>query len=120
MPRTDSSRPRRVAISGSYGGYNLGDEAILHAIIAALRKSLPVEIMVFSRDPADTRTRHAVDAVRFGELSRKEVKELIEGLDLFILGGGGILYDDDADIYLREVSIAHETGTPVMVYGIGA
>ncbi len=40
----------RVGISGSYGGLNLGDEAILHTIIAQLRRDLNVEITVFSRN----------------------------------------------------------------------
>ena len=46
--------PYRVGISGSYGGLNLGDEAILQSIIQQLSHSLPVEITVFSRDAADT------------------------------------------------------------------
>jgi polysaccharide pyruvyl transferase CsaB len=116
----EPTRPRRVAISGSYGGYNLGDEAILQSIIGQLRRSLPVEITVFSRDPDDTRARHGVNAVRLGALPRREAQELIGGLDLFILGGGGLLYDEDTDMYLREVGIARELGTPVMVYAIGA
>lgn len=44
----------------------------------------------------------------------------IEGLDLLVLGGGGILYDHDAEAYLREVFLAHEKGVPVIVYGISA
>ena len=40
----------RVGISGSYGGLNLGDGAILEAIMTGLRRSIPVEITVFSRD----------------------------------------------------------------------
>ena len=44
----------RIGITGSYGGLNLGDEAILHSIITQLRRDLPVEITVFSRDPEDT------------------------------------------------------------------
>jgi len=31
----------RVGITGSYGGMNLGDEAILQSIIAQLRKDVP-------------------------------------------------------------------------------
>jgi len=38
-----------VGISGSYGGLNLGDEAILQSIIAQFRSSLDVEIAVFTR-----------------------------------------------------------------------
>lgn len=117
----EKNEPLKVGISGSYGGFNLGDEAILHVIIAELRRSLPVEITVFSRDAKDTRRRHRVDhAVQAKELTRHESQEIVAGLDLFILGGGGILYDADADAYLREVFLAHEVGTPVMIYAISA
>jgi polysaccharide pyruvyl transferase CsaB len=111
----------RVGISGSYGGFNLGDEAILHVIMSELRRSLTVEVTVFSRDAGDTRRRHQVErAIQSGELSRRETQKVVGRLDLFILGGGGILYDADADRYLRDVLLAHEVGTPVMVYGISA
>jgi polysaccharide pyruvyl transferase CsaB len=112
----------RVGITGSYGGLNLGDEAILQSIVAQLRRDLPqVEITVFSRDADDTRHRHGVErAVQVRKLSRAEVGPEIERLDLLILGGGGILYDADARLYLREVSLAKEKRVPVMVYAIGA
>jgi polysaccharide pyruvyl transferase CsaB len=111
----------RIGISGSYGGMNLGDEAILQAIITRLRRSLNVELTVFSHHPEDTRNRHKVErAVPVRTLARDEARGEIEPLDLFILGGGGILYDDEAELYLREVEIAHELHTPVMVYGISA
>jgi polysaccharide pyruvyl transferase CsaB len=113
-------RIRRVGISGSYGGYNLGDEAILQVIIRELREAIPVEIVVFSRDANDTHARHGVDAVTSRRLSRREARKLVASLDLLVLGGGGILYDADADMFLREVVLAHEVGTPVMVYAISA
>ena len=50
----------QVGISGSYGGLNLGDEAILEGMLAQLRASLPVEVTVFSRNPDDTRDRPGV------------------------------------------------------------
>ena len=111
----------KVGITGSYGGLNLGDEAILQSIVAQLRKDLPVEITVFSRDAEDTKRRHGVErAIPVRKLSRAEVTPEIERLDLLILGGGGILYDADARVYLREVAIAREKRVPVMVYAIGA
>jgi polysaccharide pyruvyl transferase CsaB len=111
----------RVGVSGSYGGFNLGDEAILQVIVAELRRALPVAITVFSRDSHDTKRRHQVErVVNASGLSRRETQEIVAGLDLFILGGGGILYDGDADMYLREVLLAHETNTPVMVCAISA
>jgi polysaccharide pyruvyl transferase CsaB len=111
----------RVGISGSYGGLNLGDEAILQSIVTQLRGELPVEITVFSRDPEDTRRRHKVErAVPVRKLSRAEILPEVERLDLLVFGGGGILYDADAKVYLREVRLAQELRVPVMVYAIGA
>jgi polysaccharide pyruvyl transferase CsaB len=111
----------RVGISGSYGGLNLGDEAILEGIITELRQALPVELTVFSRHPEDTLARQCVErAVPVREMSRDEVLPEIERLDLFILGGGGLLFDGEAHLYLREVALAQERQIPVMVYAVGA
>ncbi len=111
----------KIGISGSYGGLNLGDEAILQSMLAQLRSEVPAEITVFTRDPEDTRRRHRVErAIPVRTFSRAEVAPEIERLDLFILGGGGILYDADAQMYLREAVVAQESGVPVMLYAIGA
>lgn len=111
----------KVGISGSYGGLNLGDEAILHCITSELRKSLPVEITVFSRNPEHTLKHHEVEkAVAVRTLSRDEVVPKISGLDLFILGGGGILFDREVRVYLREALLALDRSIPLMTYAIGA
>ncbi len=111
----------KVGIIGSYGGLNLGDEAILQCIIAQLRRSLPVEITVFSRKAKDTLARHRVErAVDVREMSRNEIAPAIKRLDLLILGGGGILFDSEAHVFLREVMLAEEMGVPVMVYAVSA
>lgn len=116
-----ANQPFRIGISGSYGGMNLGDEAILDGIITQLRASVPAEITVFSLCPEDTRSRHRVErAVPVRSLTRKESTAEIARLDLFILGGGGILYDRDAAVYLREVFIAQELGVPVAIYAVSA
>jgi polysaccharide pyruvyl transferase CsaB len=116
-----ANHPFKIGISGSYGGMNLGDEAILDGIIRQLRESIPAEITVFSIDPQDTERRHDVDrAVPVRSLTRKEATTEVGRLDLFILGGGGILYDRDAETYLREVFIANELGIPVVIYAVSA
>src|SRR4051812_23464022 len=100
---------------------NLGDEALLQSIIAPLRRDLRVEITGFSRDAEDTKRRHGVErAVPVRNLSRAEVVPEIERLDVLLFGGGGILYDAEARVYLREVQIAREKGVPVMLYAVGA
>ena len=111
----------RIGITGSYGGLNLGDEAILHSMVAQLRRDLPCEITVFSRDPDDTKRRHGVDrVVPVRKLSRVEVQPEVERLDILLFGGGGILFDAEARLYLREVLVAREKGVPVRVYAVGA
>ncbi len=109
----------QVGISGSYGGMNMGDEAILESMIAQLRKELNVEISVFSRNPEDTLRRYKVErAFPVRRMSRAEARSKIQGLDVFVLGGGGILYDGEAEVFLREVFLAQELGVPAMIYAI--
>src|ERR671937_2518108 len=112
----------KIGITGSYGGFNLGDEAILQSTLAQLRQEGPdAEIPVFSRDAEDTKRRHQVErAVPVRKLSRAEVVPEVERLDLLLFGGGGILYDADARMYLREVLVAKEHGVPVMLFAVGA
>ena len=94
----------KIGITGSYGGLNLGDEAILQSMLEQIRDELPdAEITVFSRDADDTKRRHKVErAVPVRRLSRNEVVPEVERLDLLLFGGGGIIYDADARIYLRD------------------
>ena len=108
----------RVAISGSYGGMNLGDEAILEVILRELRAYLDVDVVIFSRNPKDTEQRHKVRAVPIREMHKDEVLEELRKLDLFILGGGGILFDESIEGFLRDVNWAKDLEIPVMIYAI--
>jgi len=108
----------RIGITGSYGGLNLGDEAILEAILRPLREELHAEVVVFSRDVKDTERRHRVEALPVRTMTKDESREQIRRLDLLIFGGGGILYDEEAQLYLREANLAHELQVPVVAYGL--
>ena len=97
---------------------NLGDEAILEVILKELRSELDVDPVVFSRNPKDTERRHKVHAVPVREMQKDQVLDELRKLDLFVLGGGGILYDESIEGYLRDVNWAKELNVPVMVYAI--
>jgi polysaccharide pyruvyl transferase CsaB len=99
---------------------NLGDEAILEGMLRELRSvaGLDADVLVFSRNPKDTEERHKVRAVPIREMQKDAVLEELKKLHLFVLGGGGILFDGLADECLRDVNWAKELGIPVMVYAI--
>ncbi|GHJ06405.1 hypothetical protein TPA0907_07720 [Micromonospora humidisoli] len=110
-----------IGVLGSYGGRNLGDEAILTGLLADLREQEPnARIIVFSRNPAHTALAHPdVEAVPWEGVSRVDSAEVLGQLDLLILGGGGILYDKEARRYLRVVRVAQERGLPLLTYAVG-
>lgn len=107
-----------IGISGSYGGLNLGDEAILEGILTELKSSLNAEIVVFSYNAKDTEKRHNVRAISIREIHKDEILKELKKLDLFILGGGGLLFDGVVDNFLRDVGWAQEIGIPTMIYAI--
>lgn len=110
-----------IGVLGSYGGRNLGDEAILTGLLADLQEQEPnARIIVFSRNPDHTRAAHPeVEAVPWEGVSRTDSSPLLAQLDLLILGGGGILYDQEARRYLRVVRVAQERGLPLLTYAVG-
>ncbi|MFC8848119.1 polysaccharide pyruvyl transferase family protein [Micromonospora sp. NPDC057141] len=117
---TDRTGPT-IGVLGSYGGRNLGDEAILTGLLADLRSHEPnARIIVFSRNPPHTAQAHPdVEAVPWEGVSRVDSAEVLAELDLLILGGGGILYDREARRYLRVVRVAQERGLPLLTYAVG-
>jgi polysaccharide pyruvyl transferase CsaB len=111
-----------IGICGSYGGLNVGDEAILTVVLEQLRQAVPgVELTVFTRNVAHTRQHHVVEhVIDARESLRDELVDGVERLDVLLLGGGGILYDDEADLYLHLPRIAQQLGVRTATYAIGA
>jgi polysaccharide pyruvyl transferase CsaB len=118
---TTNDRHPKVGVLGSYGGRNLGDEAILDGLLTDLRERRPdARVRVFSRHPSHTGQAFPdVEVMGWEGANRERVAEALNGLDLLVLGGGGILYDTEARRYLRLVRAAQERGLPVFTYALG-
>lgn len=83
---------KKIVISGYYGFKNLGDEAILHALLQEIRNwEEDLELLVLSGDPGFTSRTHGVAGAHRWPLSR--VKEALENCDIFLTGGGSLLQD---------------------------
>ncbi len=122
-PRPPRSRGPRIGLLGSYGGYNIGDEAILQCVLGCLRSHRPrARLIVFSRDAEHTRAHQpaADEVVDWEGVPQKQVTDVLAGLDLLVLGGGGILYDGEARRYLKLVRAAQVRGVRTFAYAVGA
>ncbi|MGH7681359.1 MAG: polysaccharide pyruvyl transferase family protein [Candidatus Eiseniibacteriota bacterium] len=64
-PRTEArlNPPKRIGIFGHVGNGNLGDEAIIAAVIQGIRARVPhAELVGFTTRPEDTRRRHGIES----------------------------------------------------------
>lgn len=115
-------RAPTIGVLGSYGGLNLGDEAILTCVLKCLRRHRPqARLVVFSRNVEHTRVHHdGLQTVSWQRVGRERTHSAVAELDALVLGGGGILYDGEASKYLRMVQAAHELGIPTFGYAVGA
>lgn len=109
----------RVVVSGYYGFGNLGDEAILAALVQEL--GAQAEIVVLSADPARTALEHGVRAIPRMDMAAflREVR----GASLFVSGGGGLMQDVTGPFsvayYGGLLRLAQLMGVPTMVFGQG-
>ena len=77
----------RLVLSGYYGFYNVGDEAILQSIIESLSKENPdIELVVLSNDSKYTKEMYGVESVDRWDI--KAVYHAIKNSDGVISGGG--------------------------------
>jgi L-malate glycosyltransferase len=117
-----SERGHKIVISGYYGFGNMGDEAILSAMVKSLRLSMrDPQIVVLSNNLEHTSRAYNVRAVQ-----RRNpfilARELINA-DLFISGGGGLIQDTTGvstiEYYLGLVLIALLMRRKVLFYAQG-
>ena len=118
-------RPKRkrdgVLICGAYGKGNAGDDSILEAILAQMRRIDPdMPLYVLSRNPKETRLRyrvrsyHTFDPRFVGCMCRTS---------LYINGGGSLIQDVTStrslQYYLLNIYLAKHCGNEVLMYGCG-
>ncbi len=123
---------KRILIGGYYGGNNLGDDALLAAIMASLRKQKnDLQFIVASFDPDATREKFNVESVHWREIT--ELAKSVQRSDLVLVGGGGLFQDYwgvEPETYFRKkhggittygtlVKLAHLFGKPCMLYAVG-
>lgn len=113
---------KSVVLSGYYGFHNAGDDAILAAILEALKEECPrVAPVVLSNDPDHTRIHYGVRAVNRWQPS--DVINALTRADLLVSGGGSLLQDVTSRhgmlYYLGVLSLAQRLKVPTMVYAQG-
>lgn len=123
---------KTVLLVGYYGFGNIGDEAILAAILSDLRCRVPdLRAIVVSGDPEQTRLAHGVDAVHWSDV-RASIAAA-QRSDLVVVGGGGLFqdywsFDPDSVLTHRHGGIALCStfsllatllDRPLMLYAVG-
>lgn len=112
----------RILLSGYYGFDNAGDDAVLFAIVQALREMVKdAEITVLSNQPEKTAKEFGVNAVnRWG---KKEIFRAVRNCDVLISGGGSLLQDVTSKngilYYLGIIYLAQKLKKPVLIYAQG-
>lgn len=92
--KTEDMPMKKISIHGFYGQGNLGDEAILKALLQEFSKFSDIKVVVFSSKPKQVSLTHGVSSVH-SKGRRSILRRIweIKTSDLFILGGGDLLKD---------------------------
>lgn len=111
----------RLVISGYYGFGNTGDEAVLAAMLAALRERLPgARITVLSANPPQTRRMHGCHSVR---RTGPALLGALAGADLLLSGGGSLVQDQtsarSAAYYLGVLALGQVLSRRTMIFAQG-
>lgn len=123
---------KAILLGGYYGAGNVGDEAILSAMLHDLYEMRPrLEVTIVSWDPEETRRRTQTESVDWRDIGG--LVDAARASDLILVGGGGLFHDHwglDPETYLRRGHggittygslplLARIFGIPCMLYGVG-
>jgi polysaccharide pyruvyl transferase CsaB len=111
-----------MLICGAYGKGNAGDDAILQAIVRALRERDPdLPLWATSRSPKETARDVGVGGVY--TFQPWKVRRLMRRTKLYLSGGGSLIQDATSSrslwYYLNSMRRAKARGNAVMMFGCG-
>ena len=111
-----------ILVSGYYGFKNSGDDALLAAILAEIKKHKESpEIVVLSANPKETVNRYRVKAIN--RLNPFSVLRHMKKAGLLISGGGTLIQNSTSTrsmlYYLSIISAAIRNNVKVMLYSNG-
>lgn len=133
----------KIAIFGSYGEYNLGDEAILDGLLQYYIVAKKMKCIVFSHHPTKSAKIHRYKGVHFRPMiatgMRSFVKQclnksffksirLLKQCEYIVIGGGGLFHDREVDQsgipplviwWLRTILFRFIVCKPYILKGIG-
>lgn len=120
--RKQNTPCRKVLICGAYGAGNIGDEAILSAIIGTLRGFDPtLSLCVVTRSPEITGQKYGVEAVHTFDFVG--IFAAMKNAGLYINGGGSLIQNVTSRrslfYYLGTLRLAKLCGCRVLMYGCG-
>lgn len=117
----------KIGLIGNYGATNVGDEAILNAILKSHSQN---EFVVFSANPKETAHQFGVKTAPLFPMGfrsffkygfRRSIKAL-KSVDAVILGGGGLLQDEymlACFLWAWQVFWVKFLGKPLFIYATG-
>ena len=126
LKRTEHTRKTKLSydlvIAGYYGFNNIGDEALLMAIIQNLKLYIEdIKIIVLSNNPEETKLSYGVNAInRFNII---KIARAMRKSRMFMYGGGTLIQENTSTrsliYYLGMIWIAKKAGIKVMLYANG-
>lgn len=111
-----------VIISGYYGFKNIGDDAMLMAIINNLRMyDEDLKMIVLSKNPIETKSLYHVNSTN--RINLFHIFRIMRSAKLFLYGGGNIIQDNTSTrsllYYLGTIWLAKMMNMKVMFYANG-
>ena len=111
-----------ITLCGAYGAGNLGDEASLEQILAALREKYPAaSFCVITRSPEETAARYGADAVH--SFAGAGIMRALKRSDALIFGGGSLFQTVTSRrslyYYLELMRDAKSRGCAIVCWGCG-